>query len=314
MEKKASDTPWICIIILNWNGLQDTLACIESLQALDYPSFDIILVDNGSTDGSPDILRKVAKENPKIKLILNEENLGFSGGCNIGIQVALKSNADYILLLNNDTRVSPNFLKLLVESAKNHPKAGITGPKVYIDKQEQTLYCAGGSLWKTLGQPFMRGHAKIDHGQYNQEKEVGFISGCCLLIKREVIEKIGVLDEDYFAFFEDLDWNVRAHQAGYASLYVPSSIIWHKGSNSLGLKSPAYYFLHARNRILFAKKHASFLLFWSMFVPYFFIYRYLWTGFSLMSKNKWGHVLAIHQGIISAMTGSNRHLFRLFKP
>jgi len=304
--------PNVSVVVLNWNGLKDTLACIESLKAMDYPDFDIILVDNGSTDGSPEKLQDLAKQNSKINLILNTKNLGFSGGCNVAIRKALEQKADCVLLLNNDTRVHPSFLSALVRTALTRPDIGIVGPKVYYDGKDHVLYCAGARVVKALGQPLLRGLGKVDRGQYDHKKEVGFITGCCLMIKREVIEKIGLLDEDYFALFEDLDWNIRAQEAGYQSVYVPSSVIWHKGSSTIGLRSPGYYFLHARNRILFAKKHSGPLSFWLLFVPYFLIYRYLWANLSLGLRGRWKQVLALHHGIFSAMAGHRDYLVHYF--
>lgn len=302
--------PKVSIVILNWNGLQDTLSCLDSLKAVDYPSFDIILVDNGSTGDSPEKLVSLAKGNPKVKLILNPKNLGFSGGCNIAIRRALEQGAEYVLLLNNDTHVKPRFLAPLVRAALSDQKIGIVGPKVYYYGQDRVLYCAGGRVIKALGQPLMRGLGQVDRGQYDRQEEVGFISGCCLMIKREVIEKIGLLDDNFFAFFEDLDWNIRAQRAGYQSVYVPSAVIWHKGSNTIGLRSPAYYFLHARNRILFAKKHSGFLSFWLLFMPYFILYRYVWATLSLTYQGRWSQIRAIHHGIIAAITGRPNYLSR----
>ncbi len=304
--------PKVSILILNWNGLKDTPGCIESLKAVDYPNFDIILVDNGSTDGSRERLQSLAKENSKINLILNAKNQGFSKGCNGAIRKALEQKADCVLLLNNDTRVHPSFLAALVRAALTGSDIGIVGPKVYYDGKDHVLYCAGARVVKTLGQPLLRGLRKVDRGQYDRQEVVGFISGCCLMIKREVIEKIGLLDEDYFAFFEDLDWNIRAQEAGYQSVYVPLSVIWHKGSNTIGLKSPAYYFLHARNRILFAKKHLGLISFWILFIPYFLTYRYLWANLSLGLRGRWKQVLALHQGIFSAVTGHRGYLVQYF--
>ncbi len=302
--------PKVSIVVLNWNGLQDTLDCLESLKAVDYKSFDIILVDNGSNDGSAGKFKEIARQNSKINLILKPKNLGFSGGANVGIRKALEQKADYVLLLNNDTRVNPSFLTHLVRVALSDPNIGILGPKVYYEGQDRVLYCAGSRVIKALGQPLLRGLGQVDRGQFDRQEPVGFISGCCLLIKKEVIEKIGLLDESFFAFFEDLDWNIRAQQSGYQSVYVPSSIIWHKGSSSIGLKSPAYYFLHARNRILFAKKHSGFLGFWLIFMPYFVLYRYLWTFLKLVLKGRWREVLAIHQGMLAAITGKSEYLSR----
>jgi hypothetical protein len=304
--------PKVSIVLLNWNGLKDTLDCIESLKAVDYPNFDIIVVDNGSTDGSLEKLQSLDPQTSKINLILNSKNKGFSKACNIAIRKALEQKADCVLLLNNDTRVHPSFLTALVRAALTRSNIGIVGPKVYYEGKDHVLYCAGAGVVKALGQPLLRGLGKVDRGQYDRQEVVGFISGCCLMIKREVIEKIGLLDEDYFAFFEDLDWNIRAQEAGYQSVYVPSSVIWHKGSNTIGFRSPGYYFLHARNRILFAKKHSGFLSFWLLFVPYFLIYRYLWTNLSLGLRGRWKQVLALHHGIFSAMSRHRDYIVQYF--
>ncbi|MFQ5456683.1 MAG: glycosyltransferase family 2 protein [Nitrospirota bacterium] len=289
--------PHVTIIILNWNGKDNTIECIESVEKIDYPRYDILLIDNGSDDDSVHTFRSLYKEHTRIKLIENRKNLGFAEGSNIGIREAIKNKSDYILLLNNDTVVKEDFLGKIVDVGKTNKKYGIIGPKIYFYGKDNIIYSAGGGVIKRLGQPLHIGLFKEDKGQYNREGKTGFITGCALLIKREVVEKIGLIDENYFLYFEDLDWNLNAQRKGYLSVFVPDSIIWHKASSSSGYKSPNYYYYMTRNRILFVRKNYSLFSLLFLFLPYFIIYRYLWTIIKLVFNKRWEHIKAVNRGV-----------------
>jgi len=223
--------PLVYIIVLNWNGKEHVTACIKSLEKVNYPRYITLVVDNASSDGSAEY---ISKNFPNVKLIVNSTNLRFAGGNNVGIDYAMANGADYILLLNNDTLVSPDFLSRLVEAAEENSKIGMVGPKIYYYNSQNVIWFAGGGIDWRSGWTYHVGIHEVDRGQYDRKVETNYITGCCLLVKRAVIEKIGNLDESYAMYGEDVDWCIRASRAGFKLLYVPSSIIWHKVSASAG--------------------------------------------------------------------------------
>ena len=244
--------PKISIIILNWNGKEDTLECLESLRKLDYLNYEIIVVDNGSSDDSVPILRKGF---PNIELIVNDKNLGYAGGNNVGIEYALKRKADYIFLLNNDTVVHKDCLRELLDVIEREPKVGFVGPKTYYYQEPKRIQFIGGSYSFITGRSSYIGSGEIDHGQHDELREVDFINGHALLVRKEVIDSIGMLDPEYFAYNEETDWCIRAKGKNYKCLYVPRAIVWHKSSkSSCGLTRP---YLITRNQLLFMRKNAS---------------------------------------------------------
>ncbi|HTY91609.1 MAG TPA: glycosyltransferase family 2 protein [Methanocella sp.] len=258
--------PAVFIILLNWNGKEDTLACLGSLQRLDYPSYRILVADNGSMDGSVEAIRSAF---PGVRVVENGANLGFAGGNNIAIRQALQDGADYVLLLNNDTEADPGFLSRLVEAAESDPNIGIAGSKIYYYSEPKRLWYAGGSvnLWK--GDTHHIGENQLDGGQYDEAKDTDYVSGCAMLIKRQVIEDIGLLDERMFLYYEDSDYCMRARQQGYRVVYIPSSIVWHKVSGTTGKIKDLQLFYGTRNMLLFEKRNAGLpkLL---VFLPYYF--------------------------------------------
>lgn len=258
------------IILLNFNGEEDTIECLESLQKLNNNGFNIktIVVDNAS-DKKFEIRDKKFENDTKV--LRSEVNLGFSGGNNLGIEYALKNNADYILILNNDTVVDKDLVKELLSVAEGDKNIGVTVPKIYFAKgceyhkaryktEElgKVLWYTGGEMdWKNII-GYHRGVDEVDHGQYDTVSETQFATGNCMLIKREVLEKVGVFNDDYFLYYEDSDLNMRVKRAGYRILYVPTAIEWHKNASSTGGAGSIlqdYYI--ARNRMLFGMKYAS---------------------------------------------------------
>ena len=260
-------TPRVSIVVLNWNGLEDTLACMESLGELDYPAFDVLLVDNGSTDGSGGALQSRYASDPKVEILRNRANLGFAEGNNVGIRRGLEKGSDYILILNNDTVVHPQALTALVRVAQTDPKMALLGPKVYYKDDPQRLYSSFDrvSLWWMSALPTTGG--QMDRGQFQQIREVDNLVGCALLVRGTAIQDVGLLDPDYFAYYEEVDWSYRMRQKGYKVVFVPDAVIYHKGGASLKRVDPsqiAYYKI--RNLILFMKKHAR-AAHWITFLP-----------------------------------------------
>lgn len=226
-----SPLPQVTVVVLNWNGWQDTVACVESCLRADYPRLRLLLVDNGSTDGSERILRDRL---PGLEFLQTGENLGFTGGNNAGIRRALEEGADFVLLLNNDTTVDPGFAAALVEAAEAHPRAGMFCSKVLRFDRPEVLWYAGASFHSWLGWGRHRGHGQRDVGQFDLVEETGRPTGCALMVRRALCEQVGLLRDDYFCYAEDLEWGLRARAAGYQVLYVPGSRVWHKVGRSTG--------------------------------------------------------------------------------
>ncbi len=225
------DNPSVYIIVLNWNGKNDTLECLHSLQQVTYPNFRVVVVDNASSDCSVDAIRE---KFPSVQIISNKENLRFAGGNNVGIRYALDYGADYVLLLNNDTVVDKEFLTEMVAIADQSARMGMIGPKIYYYSEPKKIWYAGGRIEWWKGWVSHIGIRELDGGQYDAITEVDYLTGCCMLVKREVIEKVGILDESFYIYGEDADWCIRASRAGYKLMYVPSSMVWHKLSASIG--------------------------------------------------------------------------------
>ena len=251
MEKK------VYIILLNWNGKKDTLECLKSFEKIKYNNYEIIVVDNGSEDDS---VLKIRKYYPKINIIENKKNLGFAGGNNVGIEYAINNCADYVLLINNDTTVEENFLTELVKVGESDEKIGLLGSKIYFHSEKKRIWTAGGKVNWLKNKGTHIGLDEIDVGQYDKIREVGYLTGCCLLIKREVIEKIGGLEESYFLYYEDTDFSLRAQNIGYKCVYVPESKIYHKISRSTKPGSANYIYYHVRNGLVMARRNGNILV------------------------------------------------------
>lgn len=241
----------VAVIILNFNVKKELLKCIESVQASTYKGVDIIVVDNHS---NVDISYSLEKFKD-LRFIQNKENLGYTGGNNIGIKVALELGVDYCLILNPDTQIDRNCIKNLVKGAEKL-NAGIAGPKIYF-AGEKRIWHAGGLMDSSNVIGSHRGVDEEDHGQYDNVTEVDFVSGAAFFVKREVFEKIGYFDENFFLYYEDADFCLRAKKAGFTIYYIPSSLVYHENASSTGLGSPLQDYFITRNRMLYASKHLS---------------------------------------------------------
>lgn len=243
--------PKVGIIVLCFNGVHDTLDCIRSIGRLTYTDASLYLVDNGSTDGTLETLR--ALNQARTVLIENGENLGYAGGNNIGIRRALDDGCDLILLLNNDVLLEPGCIEPLLSAALAVPRAGMFGPTVRNYHEPTQVESAGSDLDIRTGQIWDLG---IDDTAI-APREVGYLPGCALMVTKEFCRKAGLLDPDYFLYFEDTDWAVRAERAGFKVLWVPGPGVRHKGSRSTGgPRSALYAYYYARNHLLLMRKHA----------------------------------------------------------
>lgn len=251
----SSNRPRIAIVILNWNGRDDTLACLDSVQMIKYPDFKVIVADNGSHDNSIDAIRH---DYPAVHLIENRANLGFAEGNNSAIAHALESGAEFIFLLNNDTIVDPEILSAFVGAAERMPASGVFGGKIYYYSDRETLWYAGG-FWDERTLTFGEyGVGERDRGQYDALTETEWVIGCAMFIRADVFRKVGLLEPAFFLNNEEIDFCSRAKRGGFACAYVPNARLWHKISVSFGGEnSPLKEYFSARNRLLWAQRNAA---------------------------------------------------------
>jgi GT2 family glycosyltransferase len=240
---KMSQTKLVSVVIPNWNGKKFLAGCLGSLKTQTYENHEIIVVDNGSIDGSCEYI----EENyPETTLVRFSKNTGFSVAVNSGIK---KAKGTYIALLNNDTVVAPDWLAFMVEALERTPEAGSVACKM-LSYEDHTLLDGAGDGYRRGGLPGRIGHRERDFGQFETERFVlGPCGGACLY-RRQVFDTIGFLDEDYFAYLEDVDLGLRAQSAGFKCLYVPQAVVYHLGCGTTGSGySPMVVRLSAQNNI-----------------------------------------------------------------
>jgi len=264
MESKKK----VFVIIVNWNGWKDTLICLESLVKIRKKDIQLetVVVDNGSTNESVEVIRK---KFPGVTLLETGKNLGFTGGNNVGMQYAINHGADFIWLLNNDTIVHRDVLSFL--KAFDDPKVGIIGSKIYFapgrefhhdryaeKERGKVIWYAGGLVdWDNVYASH-RGVDEIDHGQYDKMELTQFVTGCSMMIRRDVLDRIGLLDDKYYLYLEDLDYCLRAKKAGFKLMYVPSSVLWHVNAGSSARPgNPLHEYYFTRNRLLLGFRYTS---------------------------------------------------------
>jgi GT2 family glycosyltransferase len=247
------DSLLIYIVILNWNGKEDTLACLSSLEKIPYEPFCTVVVDNGSSDGSQEAIRSAF---PKITLIENGKNLGFAGGNNVGIRLALEKGADAIFLLNNDTVADPAILQALTNSLVKHPEAGIFGPKLYLHSEPDRFDHLGGRWNKKRAAFDFVALREKDTGQTHPALD--YACGAALFVKREVFEAVGLLEENFFLIWEEADFCMRAKRAGFVSLLAPDAKVWHRVSASFVGGKPHSTYFWWRGRLLWIERNCSF--------------------------------------------------------
>lgn len=248
--------PKILIILLNWNGRDDTLACLESVRKIDYKNFEVVVVDNGSIDDSVKVIRETF---PEVTVLETGENLGFAGGNNVGIRHALEKGADYLFLLNNDTVVDPQILGRFMDATAHIGQEGILGAKIYYYLEPEKIWYAGAK-WNRENSCFLHvGQDCMDDGKsFNTISETDYACGCALFVSARLLHRIGLLDEEYFLTFEETDLCYRAKKLGWKSYFVPEAKVWHKVSTSFGgAGSPMVSYYLTRNKLLWAIKNLS---------------------------------------------------------
>lgn len=246
------DSPKVFISILNWNGLDDTVECLDSIFRMDYPNYVVVVVDNASSDGSPSIIRE---KYPQVVLIVNKKNHGFAGGNNITLRYAIDQGADYVWLLNNDAIVEINTLSALVEVTEKDPSIGLGSPIIKdYNNRLKTQFRGSYIDWKRYEIIEPHNNSGEIARNYQSGRDV-CLWGTALLIKQSVIKRIGYLDEKYFAYMEDFDYSIRALKAGFRNILYPCARIFHKNDPySNKIKSPYFYYYQIRNAYLMRNK------------------------------------------------------------
>lgn len=247
--------PKVALVILNYNGKTLTERCLQSVMESRYARKEIIVVDNASTDGSAE---QLAEMFPAAVVLRNGQNLGVTGGRNRGFREAVRRGNDYVLSLDNDTRIDGRLIDELVAAAESDPAIGIVGPKTYSDDGSGKIQCAGGSITYTQNVCAQRGFGEVDRGQYDVMQQVDYFPGFGFMARREVFETLNFLDERFYGYgHEDTDFCLRATRSGYRVIYVPKAVMWHKGSATIGAYSPRKKYLEAVNSVYFVRKYGT---------------------------------------------------------
>lgn len=275
----SENKPLVSIIILNFNQLGVTCEFLDSTKQLTYPNYEIIMVDNASKENPGELIKA---KYPHVKLIVSDKNLGFTGGNNLGIKAA---KGDYFFIVNNDTEVTPDLLERVVETFDIDKSIGVVSPKIKYFSNPDTIQYAGFSEVNPFtGRGKTYGGKKLDNGDFDTPGYTAYAHGAAMMVKREVVEKVGMLPDLFFIYYEELDWSAHIRRAGYKIYYQPKGLIFHKESITMGKESAMKAYYHTRNRILFMRRNTKiyqfpvFVLFLIFVIVPRSIIKYLFNG------------------------------------
>lgn len=286
------------VVVLNYNGKEFLGPCLDSLRAQTCRGFDVIVVDNGSTDGSQAFVQSAY---PEIQVMALDENYGFCRANNLAVTCAIERGREFILLLNNDTVVASDALHQMLLAADAHPEAGVLCPKIYFPGEERRFWYAGGTFSLWTGRQIHRGWKKPDTGQFDTDTDINLATGCAFMIRAAVAKQVGLLDERFFAYLEDVEWSVRVTSAGYRIRFVPQATIIHydgatwtgkigKGSR----KRPTYF--SSRNLVLLFAKHARWYQLPTCIIGNLFCFVGFYTALRILRRD-WQALWAIYRGL-----------------
>lgn len=290
--------PKVYVITLSFNRKEDTIECIESLRKMNYPYFKILVVENGSTDGSGQAIKD---RYPDLEMVEIKRNIGYAKGFNTGIKYAFMEGADYFLILNNDIIVDPEALTELVKTAQEDEEIGFVSGKVYYYNDPKRIQTVGRKTHPVYLVGDHVGYGEYDEGQYDEKKEYDFIDDVFLLVRRDVYEHVGGYDENFFFHWEETDWCARVRRAGYKIIYTPGAKIWHKGllTTSNGM-SPLALFYITRNQFPFIWRNAEPVQFRKILLHLFFR-EYPLNAARFLKHGKFSYVRAYLHGILSGI-------------
>lgn len=261
--KEAGEQREVSVILVNWNRRELLLECLRSLERQTLSGFEVVLVDNGSTDGSAASAMEEFAQSPHfcLRLVQNTENTGFCAGNNQGFAAA---RGRYVALLNNDAEAEPQWLEELMKGIQVAPDVGMSASKILVYEDPRRIDKAGHLIYPD-GQNRGRGSGQIDRGQFDRMEEALWPDGCAAMYRREMLDEIGGFDEDLFAYGDDAELGLRARIAGWRCFYVPKAVVRHHRGATLGVLSAKRLMLIERNRILLAVKHFPLSLLWANF-------------------------------------------------
>jgi len=247
----------VYVVVLAWNHKQDTIECLESFRSTDYQNFHLIVVDNGSTDGTPELIQRVF---PDVEVLRSPTNLGIAGGYNLGLEKALERNAEYVLVTNNDISVDKSLIRNLATALDNSRHAGMGMPKIFNYYGDQTRLWCTGARWRRFppGVKMMGVNAR-DSSRFASRMWLEYAPSCSLMIRCEVLQRIGLFDTGYYFYNDDWDFSARLRQAGYGILFVPEARLWHKVSVSTQRsdKPAKWWYAMGRSTVRFYLRHSS---------------------------------------------------------
>jgi hypothetical protein len=285
-----SQKPLVSIVTVNYNNAAVTCDLIKTLKKSTYKNIEIIVVDNASKE-APDMIKE---QYPEVTLVKNTVNKGFAGGNNDGFRVA---KGKYFFMLNNDIEVPENFLEPLITLMENNPEIGVISPKICYYHNPDTIQFAGGNgINIYTGRGRFTGKNEKDNGQFDHCREIVHGHGAAMLLSREAVQKIGLIYEDYFLYYEELDYCEQMKKAGYKVWYAGSSVVYHKESASVGKENPLKVFYQTRNRLLYAKRNVEGLPY-LISMLYFFLIAVPKNSITYLAKNKMDLLKAYYKGI-----------------
>lgn len=249
--------PVVWVVTLGFNNAQDTIECLTSLSASQGVQIRLLFTDNNSSDDS---VARVLAEIPSAHVIQTGANLGFARGFNVGLDYCLQQGADYVFMINNDTVVAPDCVARLLEAARAQPQAGILVPKIYYHDHPKTIWSAGSRFRPFPPAIIMRKTQGDDDGRFDADLHLDYTTTCALMLSRAFLERVGLLDRDYFILYDDYDWSIRAREQGFGIRLVPEAHLWHKVSKSsgVGTRSPFFWTHYGRSTAFFFRKHTRY--------------------------------------------------------
>ncbi len=296
------EQPLVSIISVNFNQIQVTLELLESLRNISFRNFEIILVDNGS---SKDSTKLISEAYPEVNYIYNDKNLGFSGGNNLGIRA---SKGEYLFFVNNDAEITEGCIETLLQLFNSIPQLGIVSPRICYDlkltNNQQIIQYAGAThVHPITARNEILGEKQLDKGQFNEAEETAYVHGAAMMIKREVIGNVGIMPEEFFLYYEELDWSEQIRNAGYKVYVEPNALVFHKESLAVGKNSTLKTYYHIRNRIFFVRRNRS-----GSQIAIFYLFLFFFTipknTLVFLKNREWGHISAFYKGIWWNLVGN----------